>query len=66
MQWLEALNIHLKEMRAAQPKRGQIVTCAKVEQTQAPREVDTFDYPGWQIEERVTPRGNIALHLFPS
>ena len=65
MQWLEALNIHLKRMKGTL-KRGQIVTCAIVEQTQVPREVSVTDYPGWSIEERRTPRGNIALHLFPS
>jgi hypothetical protein len=64
MQWLEALNQHLQVLRES--KARVFVTCATVEKTPAPRKVRTVDYPGWQIEERRTPRGNIALHLFPS
>ncbi len=64
MSWLEALNQHLQVLRES-PRRT-YVTVATVEDTPAPRELRTVEYPGWQIEERSTPRGNIALHLFPS
>ena len=62
--WLEALNQHLQVLRES--KRHVFVTCAAVEKMPAPRKVETVEYPGWSIEERRTPRGNIALHLFPS
>jgi hypothetical protein len=64
MQWLEALNQHLQVLRES--KSRVFVTCATVETTPALRKVKTVEYPGWSIEERRTPRGNIALHLFPS
>lgn len=64
MHWLEALEQHLQVLRGS-PGRS-YVTCAVVEKTPAPRGAWTAEYPGWRIEERATPRGNIALHLFPS
>ena len=64
MHWLEALEAHLQVIRESLGR--DYITCATVEKTPAPRKVWTAKYPGWQIEERRTPRGNIALHLFPS
>lgn len=64
MHWLEALEKHLQVIRESLGRS--FVTCAIVEDTPAPRKAQTAVYPGWRIEERVTPRGNIALHLFPS
>lgn len=65
MQWLEALNIHLRLIRERRG-RNTYVTCATVETTPIPRGALITEYPGWLVEERLTPRGNIALHLFPS
>jgi hypothetical protein len=67
MHWLEALeaylNACLRPFGNAKP-----VTCAVVETTPAPAETQSFCelVGGWLIEARETPRGNIALHLFPS
>lgn len=64
MHWLEVLEQHLQVLRESFGRT--YVTCAVVETMPAPRKVWTAEYPGWRIEERSTPRGNIALHLFPS
>ncbi len=62
MHWFEALQIYLNSRTRQQGK----VLSATVETTQAPRKLRGKVVGGWLFEERRTPRGNIALHLFPS
>lgn len=64
MDWLEAIDQHFAAIPAV--RRRPFVTGATVESTPIPSGVLAFEYGEWSIEERHTPRGNIALHLFPS
>jgi len=65
MHWLEALEQYLRLYR--QSRRRSQITCATVEAgLDRPLSQDSCELIGnWWIEERVTPCGNIALHLFP-
>jgi hypothetical protein len=68
MHWLEAVNQHIASTAPAKGRRP-TVTGATVESTPIPRGVLGYAYgpaDEWVVEERKTPRGNIALHLFPS
>lgn len=66
MHWLEALERYLEEY--VRPYRTRPITCATVESEAGPPPTPILCelVGGWWIEERETPRGNIALHLFPS
>lgn len=66
MHWLEALARYLEDLRSQRYSKP--VTVATVHTDLAERgpweAVPVGD--DWLIEARPTPRGNIALHLFPS
>jgi hypothetical protein len=68
MTWMERLEGHLAEMREYPRGVCKTVTGATVHEEPAPGGVWVYEETGsgWAVEERVTPCGNIALHLFPS
>ena len=66
MHWLEALEEFLRVYVRPYPKVSRTVLSATVETGSPPTQVHCELVGGWLFEERVTPRGNIALHLFPS
>jgi len=70
MHWLEALEQYLQERRAdlrGNGMRSSLILSATVHEEPAKIDLWSLDrVDRWLFEERVTPRGNIALHLFPS